>query len=221
MGSSSSALRPGKSAAMVELPAAMGKWYVIGSVLTILERGAHNAIEQWDWNEAKEQIDVTYTFHKGSPNGALTTITQRAFVHDTTTNAEWRFQPVWPLRIPFFILEIGPKSEATDGGADGGYEWIVAAVSDRSFCWIMARSPQLDDAIYQDIIDGLKEKEFDVSGITKTPQIWAAAADDDKKAVAAAPAVAPAVAEPTAAAAEPAVAAADVSVVDGSWEARC
>jgi apolipoprotein D and lipocalin family protein len=185
MGAAHPALCAADCAASVNLPAVMGKFYVIGSVLTFLEKGATNAIERWTWNEAKQQVDVKYTFTKNGADGALTTITQRAFVHDTATNAEWRFQPFWPLKIPFFILSTG-------GDANGaGYDWVVAAVADRSFCWIMSRSPTMDDAVYAGILSDLEANQFDVSKISKTPQIWPdVAAAEVCEELAAAPAVA-------------------------------
>ena len=46
---------------------AMGKWYVIAeTTLPFIDRGAHNATEEYTWtNKEKQEFDVNYRFQKG------------------------------------------------------------------------------------------------------------------------------------------------------------
>ncbi len=52
----------------VDLNRFMGDWYVIANIPTWLEKGAHNALEQYYWNE-DGYIDVTFSFNKDSFSG--------------------------------------------------------------------------------------------------------------------------------------------------------
>ena len=55
----------------------------------------------------------------------------------------------------------------------------------------MSRSPTMDDAVYAGILSDLEANQFDVSKISKTPQIWPdVAAAEVCEELAAAPAVA-------------------------------
>ena len=70
----------------VDLDKFMGDWYVIANIPTWFEKGAHNALEQYLWNE-KGYIDVIFSFNKNSFSGERKKLTQKAFIYNKTTNA--------------------------------------------------------------------------------------------------------------------------------------
>jgi apolipoprotein D and lipocalin family protein len=56
----------------------------------------------------------------------------------------------------------------TDLAAD--YSYTVVAVPDRKNVWIMARTPTLPEATYEEILDRLKAQSFDLKELQKVPQ---------------------------------------------------
>jgi hypothetical protein len=58
-------------------------------------------------------------------------------ITDPETNAEWRIQPVWPLRFPYLVLEVGKE-----------YEYTVIRVPNRKYIWIMSRESEMDESLY-------------------------------------------------------------------------
>src|SRR5689334_25426209 len=72
----------------VDLPRFMGDWYVIASIPTALERGAHNAVESYRL-DTDGTIATTFTFRDGGFDGKQKTYTPRGFVRDTGSNAVW------------------------------------------------------------------------------------------------------------------------------------
>jgi apolipoprotein D and lipocalin family protein len=151
---------PLKKVPSVDINRFMGKWYVISSIPTFIEKSAHNAVETYTWNEKEKRIDVYFTFNKGSFQGERKEYTQKAFVHDKSGN-EWRIQFFWPLKFPYLILDL-----------DKDYTYTVIGVPNRDYVWIMAKTPTLPEKTYQEIIERLKAQHYDTNIIEKVPQRW-------------------------------------------------
>lgn len=143
----------------VDIQKFMGDWYVIANIPTFLEKGAHNAIENYHWNEKENRIDVTFEFNKNSFNGEKKSLTQKAFIYNKQTNAEWRIQLFWPVKFPYLIIDLAED-----------YSYTVIGVPARSYVWIMARRPVMDEKIYQELVESLGKRGFDTSLIQKVPQ---------------------------------------------------
>ncbi len=141
----------------VDLNRFMGDWYVIANIPTWLEKGAHNALEQYYWNE-DGYIDVTFSFNKDSFSGKKKRLTQKAFIYNSTTNAEWRIQPFWPLKLPYLVIDL-----------DEDYQYTVIGYPSRKFLWIMSRSKNLDKETLRIIYDNLEAQGYDASMIQKVP----------------------------------------------------
>lgn len=157
--SSTKELPPLETVKSVDINRFMGDWYVIANIPTFLEKGAHNAVENYQWNEKENRIDVNFTFNKDNYDGEKKTLTQKAFIYNEKTKAEWRIQLFWPIKFPYLIIDLAPD-----------YSFTVIGVPERSYVWIMSRTPVMDENIYQKIIKSLGERGFDLSLIQKVPQ---------------------------------------------------
>ena len=140
----------------LDLDRFMGDWYVIAGRTTPFEKGAHNSLEHYDWNDTKQRIDVTFTYNKNSVDGPKKTIKQKAWVHNQDTKAHWKVQPLWPFKLDYIILEVDPD-----------YQWTAVGVPNQNYLWIMSRSKTLDEAIYKNIIKTLDDKNYNVKGVEK------------------------------------------------------
>jgi apolipoprotein D and lipocalin family protein len=156
--SSCSSLPELKTVEKIEIPKFMGSWYVIANIPTFVEKGAHNALETYTWNEKENRIDVDFSFNKDSLDGEKKNYPQKAFIHNTKTNAEWRIQFIWPLRFAYLIVDVAPD-----------YSWTIIGVPDRDYVWIMARTPTLSQETYDMIVAKVKENHFDISKLQKIP----------------------------------------------------
>jgi apolipoprotein D and lipocalin family protein len=138
----------------------MGKWYVIASIPTYIEKGAHNAIEEYSLT-ADGEIDTVFTFRADSFEGKEKRYNPRGFVVNTASNAEWRMQFLWPFKSEFLISYLDDK-----------YSQTVIGRTDRDYVWIMARQPGISEADYSKIITFLASHGYDTSRIQKIPQRW-------------------------------------------------
>ncbi len=149
-----------KTVAHVDLRKFMGPWYVIANIPTFVEKGAHNAVESYQLNP-DGTIATTFTFHAGSFEGPLKKYNPKGFVRDTTTNAVWDMQFVWPFKAEYLIIYL-----------ENDYSITVIGRSKLDYVWIMARTPHIPETRYQSIIQRLAAIGYDTGRIQKVPQRW-------------------------------------------------
>jgi apolipoprotein D and lipocalin family protein len=143
----------------VDLPRFMGRWYVIASIPTFLEKNAYNATETYALN-TDGSIAVTFQFHRGSFTGPLKTMHPQGFVRDPD-NAVWGMQFLWPFKAEYRISYLNDE-----------YSQVVIARTARDYVWIMARSPRLAPEDYQRLVDVVKSLGYDTLKLVKVPQQW-------------------------------------------------
>lgn len=149
-----------KTVPYVDLDRFMGDWYVIANIPTFIEKHATNAIESYKLNESGD-IETTFTFYKKSPEGEKKVYTPKGFIFNSKTNAEWRMQFLWPLKMPFLIIDLADD-----------YSYTVIGVPSRKYVWIMSRDTTLDETLYKKIMQNLSDIGYDISRIKKVPQDW-------------------------------------------------
>lgn len=144
----------------VDLPRFMGDWYVIASIPTFIEKGAHNAIESYRLNP-DGTIATTFTFHKNDFDGPVKTMKPRGWVQDSSSNARWGMRFVWPFKAEYLIAY-----------RDDSYSETIIARTARDYVWIMARKPVMSDANYQRLLAKVGQLGYDTSKVTRVPQRW-------------------------------------------------
>ncbi|MGB8325961.1 MAG: lipocalin family protein [Steroidobacteraceae bacterium] len=144
----------------VDLARFMGDWYVIASIPTFIEKGAHNAVESYRL-AADGTIETTFTFRKGGFDGKLQRHTPRGFVVDRASNAVWGMRFVWPVKADYRITYLAPD-----------YSQCVIGREKRDYLWIMARAPQIPESDYESMLRFVATQGYDTSRIRKVPQRW-------------------------------------------------
>ena len=144
----------------VDLDRFMGDWYVIANIPTFLEKGAHNAVENYSMND-DGTIATRFTFREDSFDGEHKEYNPRAWVLDTDTNARWGMRFVWPIKADYRIAWL-----------DEDYSMTVIARQDRDYVWIMARTPAISAADYDRLVNFAGSIGYNVSDIERVPQRW-------------------------------------------------
>jgi apolipoprotein D and lipocalin family protein len=144
----------------VDLQRFMGDWYVIASIPTFIEKGAHNAIESYRL-DSDGTIAVTFTFRDGAFDGKEKRYTPRGFVRDTGTNALWGMQFIWPIKADFRITHLADD-----------YSQTIISRQQRDYVWIMARTPTIAEADYQRLLNIVGGQGYDVKQVQRVPQQW-------------------------------------------------
>lgn len=145
----------------VDLDRFMGKWYVIASIPTWFERHASNAVETYTQKE-DGTIHVSFTYRHKTPSGKQKKMTQKAYVVDKKTSAHWKIRPLWPFLFDYLIIDLDTAQ----------YEYTIIGRPNKENVWIMARKPQISEALYQDLVAKAVEAGYDASQIKKVTQEW-------------------------------------------------
>jgi apolipoprotein D and lipocalin family protein len=149
-----------KTVEYVDIKKFMGDWYVIANIPTFIEKEASNAIESYRLDE-DGNIATTFTFFKKSSPKKMVKYTPKGFIVNKKTNAEWRMQFLWPFKSKFLIIELYKN-----------YDTTVIGHPSRNYVWIMARTPVIEESIYNSIIENLSLVGYDIKKIKKVPQKW-------------------------------------------------
>ncbi len=149
-----------KTVEKVDLPRFMGPWYVIACIPTFIETEAYNAIENYQL-KPDGTIDTIFTFNKGSFDGPAKRYNPRGFVVDRVNNSTWGMRFVWPFKSEFLITHL-----------TSDYSQTVIGRNKRDYVWIMARTPQIPEADYQNLLKDLAAQGYDLTKLRKVPQRW-------------------------------------------------
>ena len=151
---------PLKLAEHVDLSRFMGDWYVIASIPTFIEKGAHNALESYRL-AGDGTIATTFSFREGNFDGQKKVYTPTGFVRDARSNAVWGMQFIWPIKADYRIVYVAPDYSST-----------VIGREKRDYAWIMARKPAIPEAEYRRLLGLLADQGYDISKVRKVPQRW-------------------------------------------------
>jgi apolipoprotein D and lipocalin family protein len=159
-GCTATSLPPVETVEHVDLERFMGDWYVIASIPTAIETEAYNAVESYRLAE-DGTIETTFTFRKGGFDGQRKEYNPTGFVTDDNSNAIWGMQFIWPIKADYRIAYL-----------DDGYTRTIIARNKRDYVWIMARTPEISDEAYAELVALIAEIGYDTSALRKVPQRW-------------------------------------------------
>lgn len=151
-------LPPLQTVQSVDLPRYLGTWYEIANFPQSFQEGCTATTATYSLRD-DGMIEVLNRCRKDSLDGAEDSAQGLARVPDPETSAKLEvsfFRPFWGA---YWVIDLGPN-----------YEYAVVGHPSRDYLWILSRTPQLDDATYQGILQRLKEKDYSLDRLVKTLQ---------------------------------------------------
>ena len=148
-----------KTVPFVDLKRYAGKWYEIASYPQRFQKGCHCTTAEYTLSPDGDYIVVENRCNKDSVNGKPSGIKGKAFVDKNSGNAKLKVQFFWPFKGKYWIIDLADD-----------YRYAVVSHPNRKYLWILSRTPQMNAADYQGIIDRLKAKGFDLSKLKLTVQ---------------------------------------------------
>mmetsp|Transcript_6690 Transcript_6690/g.11925 ORF Transcript_6690/g.11925 Transcript_6690/m.11925 type:complete len:199 (-) Transcript_6690:101-697(-) len=173
--SSALALPALKTVATCETTRFMGTWFVVGVKPTYLETTCSNSVEKYtlleDNENKKHDIDIDFKYNAYEDpldeKNKVKSLNQKGWIQgdNRLQSGDWKVSPIWPIKMGYPIIELDEKD----------YNYAVVGYSSRAYCWILSRTPVMDEGIYTDIKKKLVENhQYDLEGLRKVPQIWTA-----------------------------------------------
>ena len=144
--------------AHVDLDRYLGRWYVISHVPYFLEKGKVASYDTYARRPDGKLVN-NFTFRPGTVTAPEKTWEGVAWVTDTTTNATWKVQFVWPFSVTYKIFALDPA-----------YNWAVVGTSDAGLLWVLARERRLSPDTYAAIQSELRTRGIDPAPLVFVPQ---------------------------------------------------
>ena len=142
----------------VNLQQFMGDWYVIAHIPTFIEDEAYNAVERYELVEP-DKVKTTFTFNDKSFNGEFKEYNPTGFVREGTGNAIWGMRFIWPIKADYRIAYLSED-----------YSETIIARNKRDYVWIMARTPVIEEARYQHLVQQVEAMGYSLDDLRKVPQ---------------------------------------------------
>ena len=142
----------------VDLNRYLGKWYEIASYPAWFQKGCTGSTADYALLP-DGRIRVINRCFKKSLDGPLKESKGKAEVVDTTNNAKLKVWFFWPFKGDYWIIDL-----------DTDYQWAVVGMPSRKYLWILSRTPAMDDAVYQGILERLVDQGYDPAKLNLTPQ---------------------------------------------------
>jgi apolipoprotein D and lipocalin family protein len=142
----------------VDLQRYLGTWYEIATIPQRFQKGCVGVTAEYSLRKNGD-IQVVNTCLQETLDGEARTARGKARVVDRTTNAKLKVCFFWPFWGAYWII-----------GLDADYRWAIVGHPDRTYLWILSRSPQMDQTRYGDLLKLIADKGYDLTKIKKTLQ---------------------------------------------------
>lgn len=135
-----------------------GKWFEIASFPQKFQEGCHCTTAEYTATD-EGYIIVENRCNRGAIDGPESYIKGKAFITKKSGNAKLKVQFFWPFRGKYWIIDLADD-----------YSYAVVGHPNRNYLWILSRSPQMNNEVYDGILKRLSEKGFDLNKLKKTEQ---------------------------------------------------
>jgi apolipoprotein D and lipocalin family protein len=145
---------PPLDTANVDLARFQGKWYEIAKLPRVTQARCVGTTAFYRMTSPTE-IDIV---NECAKDGVRTSVPAKAIVSDPSSPGKLSLD-VGGFLGDYWITEVGDS-----------YEFAVIGHPTRDYLWILSRTPKLDPAKLDGILDRAKKRQFDVSRLEYTPQ---------------------------------------------------
>lgn len=105
------------------------------------------------------KISVLNECYDKSFDGKLRSAKGKAWVVDKKTNAKLKVSFFWPFSGDYWIIDLNKD-----------YSYAVIGHPERKYLWILSRTPEMQEDVYQGILTRLRDQQYDTSKLIRTRQ---------------------------------------------------
>lgn len=134
----------------------LGRWYDVADFPQRFQENCRCTTAQYDlmpWGE----ILVRNGCRTGSPTGTPNNALARAWRPDDNNPGQLMVSFVPGQKSPYWVIELDQAD----------YQYAVVSNPERSTLWILSRTPTMEPALLQGILDRLEANGFDLSRLEK------------------------------------------------------
>ena len=142
----------------VDLNRYMGTWYEIARYPHKFEKDLAGVTATYNLLP-DGKITVINQGYSGGLNGKLQRAVGKAKMPDKNQPGKLKVSFFWIFYADYFILEL-----------DENYQWAVIGSSSDNYLWILSRTPQMDENLYNQLIEKIKTRGYDLTRLEKVIQ---------------------------------------------------
>jgi len=136
----------------------LGTWYEIARFNHKFERGLIGVTATYSYRK-DGKIKVENSGFKGSLGGEKSYATGKAKITNSNFPSKLKVSFFLFFYADYFILEL-----------DKNYKWAVVGSSSDNYLWILSRTPQMKESLYNKIILKIKERGYDTKKLIRIEQ---------------------------------------------------
>jgi len=145
-------LKPPDTVPRVELSRYMGTWYEIARYPNFFQKDCRKSSASYSLREDGRVTVVNRCRRDSGKEEAHAT----AKVVDSTTNAKLKVSFFWPFYGDYWILAL-----------DEQYRYAVVGTPDRKYLWILSRTPEMEESLYNNLLLKIQEQGFEPNRLLK------------------------------------------------------
>jgi len=143
----------------LELPRYLGTWYEIARYDHPFERGLVGVTANYSMLPSGK-IKVLNSGYKNSLDGEYDEAIGKAKIPDPEDEpAKLKVSFFWIFYADYYVLEL-----------DEDYQWAVIGSKSNKYLWILSRTPQLPSDAYNDLLQRIEQRGYDISALIKVDQ---------------------------------------------------
>ncbi len=151
-------MKPLETVNSVNLERYVGQWYEIARYEHRFQKGCVGSKATYSLRDDGKITVVNECFDE-SFSGKLRSAKGKAWVVDNQSNAKLKVSFFWPFAGDYWIIDLGAN-----------YEYAVVGHPKRKYLWVLSRTPEMDENLYNEILARLEKQDYDTSKLLKSPQ---------------------------------------------------
>jgi len=143
----------------LDLDKYLGKWYEIARYDNSFERGLVGVTANYSMRD-DGKIRVLNSGYKGSLQGTYKQSVGKAKIPNPKEEpGKLKVSFFWFFYGDYYVLEL-----------DSNYQWAVVGSSTDKYLWILSRTPQISEELYQQLLQKIKARGYDTSSLIRIEQ---------------------------------------------------
>lgn len=151
-------MKPLSTVHFVDLNRYVGQWYEIARYPNNFQKGCVGSKATYTLRD-DGRIGVLNECYDSLFSGKPRSEKGKAWTVDKETNAKLKVSFFWPFAGDYWIIDLGRE-----------YEYAVIDHPERKYLWILSRSPEMAEDVYENILTRLQEQDYDTAKLIKTEQ---------------------------------------------------